>query len=240
VKVIELYLKPAWLLRASLVVVAGLEDNTLALYAEIYRMKIDVLLCVTCISLALTACGSPGVPNLQPDSERPVSSQSGTTRTTQVIDSAPPPPSSPAPSPTPPSVSDYNLEFRLVSDQLDDLLVVEPRPTVSYTLWAYDQLVADVSATEIKVVEFELRPQAASYLLQFNKEDLEAIELKSDVQDAVRYYVTMNVDVDGDGVSCNGDFRQNLDVARPEFFPLSRTVVDQVIEVAEISGEVCE
>jgi len=227
VKVIELYLKPAWLLRASLVVVAGLEDNTLALYAEIYRMKIDVLLCVTCISLALTACGSPGVPNLQPDSERPVYS-------------APPPPSSPAPSPTPPSVSDYNLEFRLVSDQLDDLLVVEPRPTVSYTLWAYDQLVADVSATEIKVVEFELRPQAAPYLLQFNKEDLEAIELKSDVQDAVRYYVTMNVDVDGDGVSCNGDFRQNLDVARPEFFPLSRTVVDQVIEVAEISGEVCE
>ena len=54
-----------------------------------------------------------------------------------------------------------------------------------------------------------------------------------------RYYISLDIDVDGDGETCNGDFRQNLEVARPEFFPLTRTDVEQVIEIAEISGEVC-
>jgi len=181
------------------------------------RMNARLVLCAACVSI--TACAS-GAKDSSPDPE-PVSEP-------EVIEYTVPPP------------ADFNLELSLSSDQIDsELAETDPLPMVRFTIWAYDQIVADVAATKIKVEEFPLRPQAVSYPLRFNREDLQAIEIQSDTQDQVRYYISLDIDVDGDGESCNGDYRQDLSVARPEFFPLSRTEVEQVIEIAEISGEVC-
>ena len=176
-----------------------------------------LILCAACISI--TACTS-GTKDNSPEPE-PVP-------TPEIVEYSVPPP------------ADYNLELGLSSDQIDSVLTkTDPLPIVRFTIWAYDQIVADVAATKIKVEEFPLRPQAISYPLRFNREDLQAIEIQSDTQDEVRYYISLDIDVDGDGESCNGDFRQDLSVARPEFFPLTRTDIEQVIEIAEISGEVC-
>ena len=187
-------------------------------YKVMRQMKINARLLLCIVSVTVTACASGSkepVPVPEPAAPK-------------VVEYSVPPP------------ADYNLEFGLSSDQIDTVLSrANPLPMVRFTIWAYDQIAADVSATKIKVEEFPLRPQSVSYPLRFNREDLQAIEIQSDRQDEVRYYISLDVDVDGDGETCNGDFRQNLEVARPEFFPLTRTDVEQVIEIAEISGEVC-
>jgi len=75
--------------------------------------------------------------------------------------------------------------------------------------------------------------------LRFNASEFQSIEFQSGQPDAIKYYVTFGVDVDGDGSICNGDFRQDYNLSRPERFPVSLSKVSQSIEIIEVNGEIC-
>lgn len=140
-----------------------------------------------------------------------------------------------------PELADYNLDIRLLNDQIDTVLMrTDPLPSVGFTIWAYDEMAADASATKITVEEFALRPQSVAYPLRFNRDDLQAIELLSDNDEAVRYYMTLVVDVNRDGVVCNGDFRQDFSNSGPEFYSLDQTAIDRQIEIAVVEQEDCD
>lgn len=140
-----------------------------------------------------------------------------------------------------PELGDYNLDIRLANEQIDSaLMLMEPLPLVRFTIWAYDEMAADAAATKIKLEEFALRPQAVAYPLRFNHDDLQAIELLSNNDEAVRYYMSLEVDIDRDGIACNGDLRQDFSVSGPEFYSLSQATVDREITIAAIEKEDCE
>jgi len=140
-----------------------------------------------------------------------------------------------------PETADYNLELQLKSELIDVLMQsANGVAKVQFTVWAYDELAADVSATQIAVDEFTLRPQSVSYPLRFNKEAFEMIEFRSGNEDALKYYVTLNVDTNGDGAVCDGDLRQDFSNVRPEFFSVNDTEINRAIEIHEVTGEACE
>jgi len=139
-----------------------------------------------------------------------------------------------------PEVADYNIDITLRDDLIDNkLIMLESLPKVVFTVWGFDELVADVSASEILKSEFPLRPQSVPYPLRFDASELQSIEFQSGQPDAIKYYVTFGVDVDGDGSICNGDFRQDYNLSRPERFPVSLSKVSQSIEIIEVNGEIC-
>jgi len=139
-----------------------------------------------------------------------------------------------------PEGADYNVDIALRSDLIDNqLMKLESLPNVVFTVWGFDELVADVSASEIFSSEFPLRPQSVPYPLRFSASDFESIEFQSGQPEAVKYYITFGIDVDGDGNVCNGDFRQNYNVSRPERFPVTLANISQDIEIIEVSGEIC-
>ena len=139
-----------------------------------------------------------------------------------------------------PEDADYNVDISLRSDLIDNkLIMLESLPSVVFTVWGFDELVADVSASEISSSEFPLRPQSVPYPLRFSASDFEAIEFQTGRPEAMKYYITFGIDVDGDGSVCNGDFRQDYSVSRPERFPVTLSSVSQDIEIIEVSGEIC-
>lgn len=136
--------------------------------------------------------------------------------------------------------AEYNVDITLRHDLIDNkLMKSESLPSVTFTVWGFDELVADVSASEILKSEFALRPQSVPYPLRFSATDFQSIELQSGQPDAIKYYVTFGVDVDGDDVVCNGDFRQDYSLSRPERFPVTLSNVSQNIEIVEVQGEIC-
>lgn len=140
----------------------------------------------------------------------------------------------------PPAAADYNVNLKLGNELIDNrLMSLESPPKVTFTVWGFDELAADVSATELKVSEFELRPQSVPYFLRFGEADLQLIEFRSGDADSLKYYITMGVDVDGDGRICNGDFRQDYSLSQPERFSVNETEVDREIRISEINGEIC-
>ena len=139
-----------------------------------------------------------------------------------------------------PEAADYNVDLTLRNDVIDNQLMTAPElPKVIFTVWGFDELAADVSATELKVSEFELRPQSVPYYLRFNASKLQLIEFQSGSNENLKYYVTLGVDMDGDGKFCNGDYRQDYSLARPERFKITQTDIAREIPVSEISGEIC-
>lgn len=139
-----------------------------------------------------------------------------------------------------PPPADYHVDLSLVSDQIDSRLWVnESLPLVRFTVWGFDELAADVSATKIAGAEYDLRPELNAYPLRFDAMDFKAIEFQSGSPEALKYYITLEVDVDRDGKACNGDYRQNFNVTRQVFFSTDRTMVERSIEIAEIQGEEC-
>ena len=139
-----------------------------------------------------------------------------------------------------PEDADYNIDITLRSDLIDNkLIMLDSLPSVVFTVWGFDELVADVSASEISSSEFPLRPQSVPYPLRFSASDFEAIEFQTGQSEAMKFYVTFGIDVDGDGSVCNGDFRQDYNVSRPERFPVTLSNVSQAIEIIEVSGEIC-
>jgi len=140
-----------------------------------------------------------------------------------------------------PEASDYNVDFTLNNDVIDTrLMMLESLPQVVFKVWSFDEMVADVAATNIAVSEFPLRPQSVAYTLRFSASDLQAVEFSSGATEAMRYYVTFGVDVDRDGKICNGDYRQDYNVTRPERFPLSVSSVTRDIKITAVSGEICD
>ena len=135
--------------------------------------------------------------------------------------------------------ADFNLEVRLSGDGLDEVLFSSPDARALFTVWAYDELVADGSATEILTSEYLLRPQDVDYSVRFNREDLARIEYQSGVEEAIRYYLTAEVDVDANGEICDGDMRQDLGFSRPAFYPTSTTDAEIEVSLAEVFGEPC-
>ena len=139
-----------------------------------------------------------------------------------------------------PPVADYNIDIMLRNDAIDrQLIKQESLPAVTFTVWGFDDLAADVAATEIHKSEFPLRPQSVPYPLRFDESVFQSIEFQSGRPEAVKYYITFGVDVDGDGGVCNGDFRQDYSLSAPERFPLAVANVSQSIEIIEVSGEIC-
>lgn len=145
-----------------------------------------------------------------------------------------------APAYVTPARNDFNLDIRLTYPDLDSLRVQSGSTAqVRFTVWAYDALVADVSATPIVTEDFKLRPSSFAYPLRFSSTALDKIEIQSGDPESIRYYVTLFVDVDGDGVSCNGDLRPDRTISRPQFYTLNDT--DNAVELAlkAVQGEVC-
>ncbi len=139
-----------------------------------------------------------------------------------------------------PEVADYNFDITLRNNAIDDKLMLrETLPNVMFTVWGFDELAADVSATEIFTSEFPLRPQSVFYPLRFNASDFQLIEFQSGRPEALKYYVTFGIDVDEDRKVCNGDFRQDYSVSRPERFPATNSNVSRSYEVIEVIGEIC-
>ncbi len=139
-----------------------------------------------------------------------------------------------------PSDADFKVDLTLTNNTINtQLMTLQDLPQVTFTIWGYDGLAADVSATRIKVASFDLRPQSVPYYLRFSDSDLQSIEYQSGSTDSLRYYITMGVDVDGDGQICNGDLRQNYALSQPERFPVTQTEVVREIQVSEVSGEIC-
>ena len=63
-----------------------------------------------------------------------------------------------------PQQADYNVDLMLSNESIDtQLMLLDERPRVVFTVWGYDELAADVSASEIKVIGYELRPQSVPY-----------------------------------------------------------------------------
>jgi len=140
----------------------------------------------------------------------------------------------------PPQQADYNVDLKLSNESIDTaLMLLNERPRVVFTVWGYDELAADVSATEIKVIDYEIRPQSVPYYVRFAESELRQIEYQSGSTDSLRYYITMAVDVDSDGQICNGDFRQDYTLSRPERFTVEQAALVREISLSEISGEIC-
>ena len=139
-----------------------------------------------------------------------------------------------------PQQADYNVDLKLSNESIDTaLMLLNERPRVVFTVWGYDELAADVSATEIKVIDYEIRPQSVPYYVRFAESELRQIEYQSGSTDSLRYYITMVVDVDSDGQICNGDFRQDYTLSRPERFTVEQAALVREISLSEISGEIC-
>jgi len=139
-----------------------------------------------------------------------------------------------------PQQADYNVDLKLSNESIDTaLMLLNERPRVVFTVWGYDELEADVSATEIKVIDYEIRPQSVPYYVRFAESELRQIEYQSGSTDSLRYYITMAVDVDSDGQICNGDFRQDYTLSRPERFTVEQAALVREISLSEISGEIC-
>ena len=140
-----------------------------------------------------------------------------------------------------PQQADYNVDLMLSNESIDtQLMLLDERPRVVFTVWGYDELAADVSASEIKVIGYELRPQSVPYYVRFAESELRQIEYQSGSTDSLRYYITMGVDVDSDGQICNGDFRQDYTLLRPERFTVAQAALAREIPLSEVSGEICD
>lgn len=139
-----------------------------------------------------------------------------------------------------PPADDYNVDLTLRNESIDQPLMTQRAlPQVIFTVWGYDELVADVSATQVKVDEFPLRPESIPYYIRFSNTDLQSVEFRSGQENFMKYYITVAVDVDGDGKICNGDFRQDYTQSRPERYPLSQNEISGEIAISEVSGEIC-
>lgn len=139
-----------------------------------------------------------------------------------------------------PDAADFNVDLTLVNVAIDSqLLAMQDSPQVTFTVWGYDELAADTSASSLLVSSYDLRPQSVPYYLRFSESDLQSIEYQSGSANSLRFYITMNVDVDGDGQICNGDFRQDYSISPPERFPVTEKVVIREVPIAEVAGEIC-
>ena len=139
-----------------------------------------------------------------------------------------------------PDTADFNAALTLVSDDINNRLIGQQTPAnVIFTVWGFDELAADASATKLKESAFDVRPQSVPYFLRFDKSDIDSIEFQSGQPDSIKYYITVGVDVDADGIICNGDYRQDYAVTPPERFAVTQTDVQREASISEISGEIC-
>ena len=66
---------------------------------------------------------------------------------------------------------------------------------VNFTVWGFDNFVADVAATAILTTTVPVKPISETYELRFSSEDLDTIEYQSGGEDSLGYYLTFYVDV---------------------------------------------
>jgi len=131
---------------------------------------------------------------------------------------------------------DYQLDVILTGDLLDGVV---GDGNVYFTIWGYDNFVADVAATAILKTTVPVKPISETYELRFSSEDLDTVEYQSGGEDSLGYYVTFYVDVDNDGRRCNGDYRQDFDLLEPQFFSASDTRTTIEIPVTLVSNDAC-
>jgi len=173
--------------------------------------------------LCLSGCsGSNSVEPADPTNNQTVDSD-GTDNTTVV-------------SQTSTDDQDYLLDVTLTGDLLDGVV---GDGNVHFTVWGYDNFVADVAATAILTTTVPVKPISETYELRFSSEDLDTVEYQSGGEDSLGYYLTFYVDVDTDGQRCNGDYRQDFDLLEPQFFSASdmRTTIE--IPVTLVSNDAC-
>ena len=176
--------------------------------------------------LCLTACS--GSSAVQPDvqSNNQLVNASGTDGTESIV----------VVSQTSSDEQDYRLDVTLTGDLLDGVV---GDGNVYFTVWGYDNLVADVAATAILTTSVAVKPISQTYELRFSSEDLDTVEYQSGVEDSLGYYLTFYVDVDNDGQRCNGDYRQDYDLLDMQFFSASNRQTTVEIPVTLVSNDVC-
>jgi len=131
---------------------------------------------------------------------------------------------------------DYQLDVTLTGDLLDGVV---SDGNVNFTVWGFDNFVADVAATAILTTTVPVKPISETYELRFSSEDLDTIEYQSGGEDSLGYYLTFYVDVDNDGQRCNGDYRQDYELLEPQFFSASDMRTTMEVPVTLVSDEAC-
>ena len=113
--------------------------------------------------------------------------------------------------------------------------------TLQVMVYGYDAFVADVSATEIATASFDQSVVKAGARLEtgFNLADLQNTEYQSGAEDALRYYVHIDVDTNNDGEICNGDWRRDFDATPLQFFDSTERDVDVDVSLLAVTDFTC-
>ena len=111
--------------------------------------------------------------------------------------------------------ADYRLTLDLAADRPVNL---SSRSKIKLTVWGYDQRIADQAPTALATETFSLPSLEASPTISFAEEDLLAVEPSSGQGDQLAYFITFDLDADGDGQVCLGDYRQNYNRTNTRFY----------------------
>ena len=101
---------------------------------------------------------------------------------------------------------EMNLQFKS-----DTNVALDKHSKVRVKVWGYDELVADAASTNLIDQTFDLPNLAVRPVVSFAEEDLLSVNPSSGTGEALRYFVTFAIDVNGDGRVCIGDYRQDYD-----------------------------
>ncbi len=133
-------------------------------------------------------------------------------------------------------VADYHIDLVLAFERSGCL----PREaTIRAIVFGFDNLIADASATALIDVELAARAPGEIYSLRFAADAFDRIEFQSGATDALGFYVNLTVDINGDGIICNGDFRQDFDRSRLQFFDLSNQRINHELYITVIDNLPC-
>jgi hypothetical protein len=123
-------------------------------------------------------------------------------------------------SPLQPDTYDYTLHVNLESDIP---IAFNDSSKINIKVWGYSRFVADAPATNLITLDTTISSINQVYTLSFRKEDFERVTYRSGQAGEFGYYFSLNIDMNGDGQICSGDYRQDFDKTDIVFFDESDT-----------------
>ena len=108
----------------------------------------------------------------------------------------------------PEKIADYSLAIQFLTEGEG---APENADTIVITVWGYSHQWADQAATKIKEVSFHDVAFGEAILVEFMHSDLEIVKPQTGEENEFDYYISFDIDVDGDGRVCNGDLVWNYD-----------------------------
>lgn len=115
--------------------------------------------------------------------------------------------------------TEADASYRLTLDlEADAPVNLDERSKIRVVVWGDDALIADEPPTTLVNEVLPLPSLDVNPSVTFEEEDLLALDLSTGPNARLGYFLSFDIDADGDGRVCVGDYRQDFDRTETRFY----------------------